>query len=110
MVGVFHKEVGDHVAAFEPIVQLLDEEQPYLVVQIPSSRISDFSPGTLVDLKFPGRKAGKGRVVEIPPQTSAIPEEGATGPETKIAVHVDPVGTLWPNLPFGSIVNVRRPR
>jgi multidrug resistance efflux pump len=111
MVGLFHKEVGDHVAAYEPIVQLLDEEQPYLVVQIPSSRIADFSPGALVDLKFPGRKAGKGRVVEIPPQTSAIPAEGATGPETKIAVHVDPVGTLWPNhLPFGSIVDVRRLR
>lgn len=110
MVGVFHKEVGDHVAAYEPIVQLLDEEQPYLLLQIPSTKISDFPPGTLVSLKFPGGVAGKGRVVEIPPQTSAIPGDGPAGTETKIAVHIDPVGTLWPNLPFGSTVEVRRRR
>ncbi|MBI3862078.1 MAG: hypothetical protein HY290_09300 [Planctomycetia bacterium] len=109
MVGVFHKDVGDHVAPYEPIVQLLDEEQPYLVMQIPSTRVSDFPPGTLVDLKFPGCAAGKGRVVEIPPQTSSLPVDGAVS-ETKIAVHVDPVGRLWPNLPFGSIVEVRRRR
>jgi multidrug resistance efflux pump len=110
MVGVFHKEVGDHVVPYEPIVQLLDEEQPYLVMQIPSSQISDFPPGTLVDLRFPAKATGKGRVVEIPPQTSSIPVDGAGAAETKIAVHVDPIGTLWPNLPFGSSVEVRRRR
>ncbi len=110
MVGVFHKDVGDHVAAYEPIVQLLDEEQPYLLLQIPSREISDFPPGTLVSLKFPGGTAGKGRVVEIPPQTSAIPGDGPGATETKIAAHIDPVGTLWPNIPFGSVVEVRRRR
>ena len=110
MVGVFHKEVGDHVSAHEPIVQLLDEEQPYLLLQIPSPRISDFAPGTLVDLHFPGGKKGQGRVEEIPPQTSPIPAPGATGPETVITAHIEPVGPLWPNLPFGSEVEVRRTR
>jgi hypothetical protein len=110
MVGVFHKEVGDHVAAYEPIVQLLDEEQPYLLLQIPSRQISDFPPGTLVSLKFPNGAVGKGRVVEIPPQTTEIPGNGTAGSETKIAAHIDPVGMLWPNIPFGSVVEVRRRR
>ncbi|HEY3963228.1 MAG TPA: hypothetical protein VGM05_01645 [Planctomycetaceae bacterium] len=110
LVGVFHKDVGDHVAAYEPIVQLLDEEQPYLLLQIPSRQVSEFPPGTLVSLKFPGGVAGKGRVVEIPPQTSPIPEDGPSATETKIAAHIDPVGKLWPNVPFGSVVEVRRRR
>lgn len=110
MVGVFNKDVGDHVSAHEPIVQLLDEEQPYLLLQIPSSRISDFAPGTLVELHFPGGKTGQGRVEEIPPQTSPIPAPGATGSDTVITAHIEPVGPLWPNLPFGSEVEVRRQR
>lgn len=110
MVGVFHKEVGDHVAAHEPIVQLLDEEQPYLLLQIPSPRIADFSPGTVVDLRFPGGKKGKGKVEEIPPQASPIPGDNSPIGETVITAHVDPVGTLWPSLPFGSSVEVRRRR
>ncbi|MGE5191159.1 MAG: HlyD family secretion protein [Deltaproteobacteria bacterium] len=110
MVGVFQKEVGDHVSAHEPIVQLLDEEQPFLLLQIPSSRISDFAPGTVVDLRFPGDKKGKGRVEEIPPQTSPIPGENSPAGGTVITAHVAPVGPLWPSLPFGSVVEVRRRR
>jgi len=110
MVGVFQKEVGDHVSAHEVIVQLLDEEQPYLLLQLPSPRISDFSPGTIVDLRFPGGKKGKGRVEEIPPQTSPIPGENSASGGTVITAHVNPVGPLWPSLPFGSVVEVRRRR
>lgn len=110
MIGTFHKQAGDAVSAHEPIVQLLDEEQPYLVLQFPSPRISDFAPGTEVELRFPNGRKGKGRVEEIPPQTSAIPEEGTARTETTITAHIDPIGALWPSLPFGSVVEVRRPR
>jgi multidrug resistance efflux pump len=110
MIGVFHKQVGDRVSAHEPIVQLLDEEQPYLMLQVPSPRISDFAPGTVVELRFPGGEKGKGRVETIPPQTSDVPDEQGARPETMITAHIDPVGKLWPNLPFGSVVEVRRKR
>jgi hypothetical protein len=91
-------------------VQLLDEEQPFLVVQIPSPRISDFAPGTVVELQFPGGRTGKGRVEEIPPQTSPVSLDSGRIGETVITAHVDPVGVLWPSLPFGSVVEVRRVR
>lgn len=110
LVGVFHKSVGDRVLAHEPIVQVLDEEQPFLVLQFPSPRISDFAPGTVVDLRFPGGRKGKGRVEAIPPQTSDMPAEPGASRETVITAHVDPVGSLWPSLPFGSVVEVRRKR
>jgi hypothetical protein len=110
LVGVFQKAVGDRVLAHEPIVQLLDEEQPFLVVQIPSPRISDFAPGTVVELQFPGGRSGKGRVEEIPPQTSPVSLDSGRIGETVITAHVDPVGVLWPSLPFGSVVEVRRLR
>ncbi|MGQ0637152.1 MAG: HlyD family secretion protein [Planctomycetaceae bacterium] len=110
IVGVFHKVVGDRVVAHEPIVQVLDEEQPYLVLQFPSRRISDFSPGTVVDVRFPGGRKGRGRVEEIPPQTTAMPADGSPAQETAIAAHVERVGALWPSLPFGSVVEVQRRR
>lgn len=110
MVGVFQREVGDHVTPYEPIVQLLDEDQPYLMMQFPSSRIAKFTPGTIVDLRFPGGLKGKGKILEIPPQATSLPNETGTHPETVITAHIDPVGALWPNLPFGSTVEVRRRR
>ncbi|HTI50769.1 MAG TPA: hypothetical protein VL475_07455 [Planctomycetaceae bacterium] len=110
MIGVFHKQVGDRVTAHEPIVQLLDEEQPYVMLQIPSPRISDFAPGTIVDLRFPGGEKGKGRVESIPPQTSELADENGSRRETTITAQIDPAGKLWPSLPFGSVVEVRRKR
>jgi multidrug resistance efflux pump len=110
MIGVFHKQAGDRVTANEPIVQLLDEEQPYVLLQIPSPRISDFAPGTIVDLRFPGGEKGKGRVETIPPQTSDLPEETGARQETIITAQIDPAGKLWPSIPFGSVVEVRRRR
>jgi multidrug resistance efflux pump len=109
MVGVYQKQPGDRVTAWEPIVQVLDEEQPYLLLQIPSPRIADFAPGTEVELRFPGGRKGKGRVEDIPPQASPLSGEGSTT-ETTITAHVDPVGALWPEIPFGSVVEVRRRR
>jgi multidrug resistance efflux pump len=109
-LGLFLKQVGERVTAQEPLVQLFDEERPFLLVQIPSERIADFTPGTELELVFPGHRIGWGRVGEIPPQTSqATGANGALG-TTLVDVHVMPLGGLWPELPFGSQVVVRRPR
>ncbi|HVW02703.1 MAG TPA: hypothetical protein VHB77_20265 [Planctomycetaceae bacterium] len=108
-VGVFLKEPGDHVSAHEPIVELLDEDQPYLIVQVPSSRISDFQPGAQVALVFPGGVSGAGRVESIPPQVAPLPGVRELGLDL-ITVHVAPAGRLWPSIPFGSVVEVRCPK
>jgi multidrug resistance efflux pump len=110
IVGVFQKQPGDYVATHEAIVQLFDEEQPFLLLQVPSSRIASFAPGTIVELRFPGGQKGKGRVDGIPPQTSSTTAENGTAGDATIAVHITPVGPLWPSLPFGSVVDVYRKR
>lgn len=110
LVGVFHKGAGDHTTPHEPLVQLLDEEQPYLLLQFPSERIADFSPGTVLDLQFPSGHRGKGRVEQIPPQASGLPGDTSGNPEMVIGAHVERTGALWPSLPFGSKVEVLRRR
>ena len=108
-VGVFLKEPGEHVSAHEPIVELLDEDQPYLMVRVPSSRIADFQPGAEVALVFPGGVSGAGRVESIPPQVAPLPGVRELGLDL-VTVHVAPAGRLWPSIPFGSVVEVRCPK
>lgn len=109
-VGVFLKQAGERVAPQDPVVELFDEEQPYLLLQIPSKRIADFAPGTELELLFPGGRTGLGRVTEIPPQTTAVPGDAASRSATYLNVQIVRVGALWPELPIGSQVSVRRIR
>lgn len=109
-VGLFRKQIGDHVAAHEPIVDLLDEDQPYLVLQIPSDELVHFAPGTMLELRFPGGIRGKGKVASIPPQTAPLPgpERDVVKRSALLTVHIAPAGPVWPELPFGSAVEIRR--
>lgn len=108
IVGVYSKTAGEHVKANEAIVQVLDRDQPHLLLQIASNRVADFPAGTIVELKFPGDEFAKGKVAEVPPQTANSP--GLTVSETRTAVQIVPAGLLWPNLPCGTMVEVRRQR
>ena len=108
LVGVFRKGVGDRVLAHEPIVQLIDEDQPYLLLQIPSRRIGDFPLETVVDLRFPGGKSGKGRLSQLPPQTAPDGSPLSTVTESFVIAQIEPAGVVWPSLPFGASVEVRR--
>jgi multidrug resistance efflux pump len=108
-VGVFLREAGDRVDANEPIVELLDEDQPYLLLQVPSARLADFTPGTMLDLRFPGDVKGEGRVDVIPPQVAPLPRPNERLAENAslLTVHISPAGRVWPTIPFGSTVEVR---
>ena len=108
IVGVYRKGVGAHVAAHEEIVQVLDEDQPHLLLQIPSNRVNDFTAGTIVELQFPGGKSTQGKVAEVPPQTVNAP--GLATGETQMAVQIVPSGLIWPKLPIGTMVEIRRSR
>lgn len=106
IVGVFQKQPGEPVAAHEPIVQLLNEEETWVLVNVPSRRVADFTEGTLVELRFPGGKRGQGRVETLPPQAQA--DDSLSEPVLR--AKVTQTGALWPKVPFGSTVDVRRRR
>ena len=108
IVGVYRKSVGSHIAAYEEIVQVLDEDQPHVLLQVPSNRVNDFAAGTIVELQFPGGKSAEGKVAEVPPQTVNAP--GLATGETQIAVQIVPSGLIWPKLPIDTMVEIRRSR
>lgn len=101
-VGIFEKEVGDSIQKGAPIVELFDKEQPFLVVEVPSRKISLFEEGTEVRILFSGDLKGKGTVQKISEQAVRKPGYG----ESVILVYVEPAGPLWPDLPMGTTVDI----
>jgi len=106
VVGVYQAAVGQQVPAHEPVVQLLDNDQPWLALEVPSSRIAEFRAQEVVTLVFPGDVERKGRIAQIPPQTSG----GTVSGDALVVVPVEPAGKLWPSVPFGARVDVLRSR
>jgi multidrug resistance efflux pump len=108
VVGVFRKQIGSPVAQGETIVDLLDLDNPFLVVHVRSRELDQFSVGKEVSVEFPGRIKRTGVVHSIPPQTedgrsTATAVEG----ETHVRVRIDRTGKLWPEVPVGSTVDVK---
>lgn len=106
VVGVYRSECGGHVAAHGVIVQILDEDRPYLELEVPAERVVELRAGDKVELLFPGEVERTGRIESIPPQTAPV-EAGA---RPIIRVPVAPAGKLWPTLPFGTTVEVLKSR
>lgn len=108
LVGRIKGQPGDRVAAHDTIVELIQEESPYLVLNVPPSRIDDFQPGAVVEICFPGQGKRQGRVTHVPPQADATrtTETGAA----MITAIVEPKGKLWPTIPFGTTLKVKRLR
>lgn len=102
MVGNLEREIGDPVQKGAPIVELFDREHPFLIVEVPSRKISLFNEGTEVKIDFSGNTKGKGIVRKISEQ--AVQKPGTS--ESMILVHVEPAGRLWPELPIGTTVDI----
>ncbi|MEZ5942257.1 MAG: HlyD family efflux transporter periplasmic adaptor subunit [Planctomycetaceae bacterium] len=110
-VGVFQVKRGDQLHPGVPIVELLDSSQRFLVVHVPSQQITNYTIDTRVKLIFPGNQPREGRVYSIAPQ--ALPQSGApmtVGHDAPVPVHVEQVGSVWPDVPIGSRVTVELQR
>ena len=108
-VGVFAKSAGEMVRPQDVIVELFDAEQPYIFAEIPTSKLTQFPAGKEVELIFPGEILRRGTVSEFPPQAARLP-----GPRERLAdncgqlrLQILPAGQLWPQVPFGTRVEVR---
>ncbi|VAX42194.1 hypothetical protein MNBD_PLANCTO02-2237 [hydrothermal vent metagenome] len=109
-VGVIHKNRGDKVTTGEPLAMLLDQQQRYLVVHVPSTEINKFTSRhkeqKKLTLTFPGGIICTGVVHSIPPQAEKM-KEGNSASLQIVKVRVTPFGKSWPQLPIGSQVNVQ---
>ncbi|MDG2391354.1 MAG: HlyD family efflux transporter periplasmic adaptor subunit [Planctomycetaceae bacterium] len=102
IVGVFRASVGKNVRAGEPLVEILDRTQEYVTIMVRSRDLPKFQFGKEVAVIFPGEIKRQGLVSEIPPQIAEIREDGQSYSELKIT----PTDKSWPNLPFGSNVEI----
>ena len=105
-VGVYRSRPGDVLQPGDPIVELLDDSQRYLIAQVPSSRINEFKHGRTVTLMFPGNERRQGRVARIAPQTA--PRDLADpDADPLVAVDIEQAGRLWPTVPIGTRIEVK---
>ncbi|MDB5389304.1 MAG: hypothetical protein JWM11_4950 [Planctomycetaceae bacterium] len=110
-VGVFMKGCGEIVAPTDVIVELFDTDQPNIMVEINTILLAKFPAKAEVELVFPGGTVRKGQVSELPPQAMALPgpNSALTQNSGQIRLTILPAGQLWPAVPFGSQIEVRRP-
>jgi multidrug resistance efflux pump len=102
-IGVFSKTIGAEVSAGEPIVEILDHDRKFLLMQFPSEKLSNIAEGDEVSLRFSGGVEHIGIIQSLPPQTVKTP---AGNHDDRIAVRIEEFGKLWPNVPIGSAVEV----
>jgi multidrug resistance efflux pump len=104
IVGVYRKEKGDAVRRGEPIVTILDDDQRFVRVRIPSRRLTRFAAGAEVMLEFPAGLRRTGTTRRIPAQTTDSESDPA---DAFVTLRIDPKDRLWPDVPYGTAVNVR---
>ena len=107
-VSELRKKTGDRISAEEPIVELFDADQQFLIVEVPTQMLEDFAVDTKVYLRFPGDQHRTGRVSDVPPvatPATALPGTASQG-DTVAKLRIAHSGKLWPNAPIGSAVQV----
>lgn len=108
-VGSFMKTAGEIVGSHDTIVELFDADQPYILAEIPTRHLLDFPAGREVALEFPGGMQRQGIVSELPPQAAELPgpHDRLSEREGRLRLRVLPKGQVWPQVPFGTYIEVR---
>lgn len=100
-VASIRRNVGDTVRTQDTIIQTVDEARPLVQLPLESRNLPDFAKGVALEVRFPDGSLRKARVGEIALMASA------TG---TLTVPVEPAGAVWPRMPDGAAVEVRRRR
>lgn len=104
-VGEVKLQPGDRVTLGERLTEILDDQQPHIIANIPSSAAAQVHLGSKITILFPSDQQRLGIVTSIPLQTVSVPGY----PESILAVKIEPAGKLWPRLAIGSNVKVLLP-
>jgi multidrug resistance efflux pump len=104
-VAGLSSQVGDALLAGQSVVELLDDDQRFVMAHVPSASVERFHSGQTVVVRFGTQHRLQGRIAEIPPQASP----SAEAQDATIPVRIAPCGKLWPKLPIGSRATVELP-
>ena len=96
---------GDRVNNGGAVIEILDEQQTYVLAKVPCDRVSKVAAGTKVTLLFPKNERRSGIIANVPSQAATA--QGST--EIYLPVRVEPIGRLWPKVAIGSNVGVILP-
>ena len=100
-VGQVRYKTGDTMQAGEILAKILHTDRRFVLVSVPTHRVNEIEPGTVLDLTFPGSQKCQGRVVNLP----MLAETSIPGGQTLASVRVEPLGKLWPEIPIGSQID-----
>lgn len=101
-IGDVKPQSGDRVPGGGTLIEILDDQQPHVVAQIPSDAAASIRPGDKVTLVFPTQERRAGVVAAIPPQATT----SSNSNESVLPIRIEPAGKLWPKLAIGSNVKV----
>jgi hypothetical protein len=102
LIGDVRFLAGDEMRAGEILLRILHTDRRYVVVNLPTRRVTEMKSGQEVVLHFPGGQVFRGRVTAIP----VLADADAGRQETVATVRIEPIGRHWPNVPIGSQVDV----
>lgn len=100
--GVYCKRVGDYAAVGEPLVEVLDDSRRFVLIEVPSEKVSEFTVGRELTILFSGDLKRTGRVSRVAPQ--AVPRAADGTGAAVVQVHIEQAGIVWPSVPIGARV------
>ncbi len=101
-VGQIRYKAGDTMSSGEVMLKILHTDRRYVILNVPTRRVNEIQPGTIVELVFPGDQYYRGKVSNLP----MLAETSIPGGQSLVTVRVEPTGRLWPEIPVGSQIDV----
>lgn len=102
VIGQVRFREGDSMPAGEVMLKILHTDRRFVVVYVPTRRVTELQQGNEVGLTFPGGELYEGRVTDLPMLADVV----TPGGESLVAVRLEPAGRLWPQVPIGSQIDV----
>lgn len=102
VVGQIAYLPGESLQPGDVLMKVLHTEKRFVTAYVPTDRVPELAPGTVVHLSFGDREEYEGVVSDVP----LMAEPSERGSCSTAAVRLEPKGRLWPQLPIGSHVSV----
>ncbi len=106
IIGKVLRKPGERVVEGTPLLELANQNQPYLVVEMPEPIAKHFALGDTVPLNFPGQESNLGRVANMQRIKSAGGKDAANS-KMNVRLEIEPLDGDWPAVPLKSAVRVR---
>ena len=109
-VGIYRHAVGDRLLPGETLVEVFDNQRPYVLLSVDLRQASRLNVGQQVELRFDQveeRKPFFGVVAQAVAASEQYSDTAGAENSVNVEIHLTPVGRLWPTVLPGTRVTVR---